>query len=341
MLIYLILALTIIKMNLLNDLQIPGAIIQIGEVNRLCQPDDKLNMFFCANVSDHDPMRSRDNKGGTKHPMTHRASDIDIVHKNYIYFDFDIRKDMEEMGLKIKDSEIKRVAESMADELESRRYFQDWSYIVFTGNGLHIYYIDAEPTLINHDHFSIGYDLMRRKMHTLVGYEPDPACKNPARIARLPGSYNNKGSIPKLVEVVKYQDKRSKILPIIMKRGAEEEKRLRGIAEFEESLREIRKRECLYSTDEIIEKINQIPIQNEILKDYPSWRFDGKNFWNPDKSRACSSFINDKKVLIISDSRWFASIQYKGCGTFLYRREMSELTNKQTIDYFKSYYNII
>jgi len=90
--------------------------------------------------------------------------------------------------------------------------------------------------------------------------------------------------------------------------------------------------------DNALEKINNIPIDQEILKDYPGWSFDGKNFWNSDKSRASSAFVSQDpekaNTLIISESRWFNNINGKGVGTFQYRKEMSGLTARETFLYF-------
>jgi hypothetical protein len=333
--------------DFLSSLTAIPSTIQIGEANNVLftqghnnfwenlesflSSNKSKNLYFCANVDTH----------ARKDPRFNRCRDADIKSKNYIYLDLDIRKAMEAKGIKITDDEIKGLASHFAKSLEGRQYLSDWSDIVFTGNGLHIYYIDAEPTPIDVSLFGIGYEVIRRRAHGILGYEPDSACKNPARIARVPGSYNNKAK-PKLVEIILSRNVRSKMIPAIMRIGAKEKERLDGIAKFEDELREIRKRECLYSTDEIIQKINAIPIEHEILRDYPSWRFDGKNFWNQDKSRASSAFVgkNPENVLIISDSRWFAQIGYKGVGTFLYRRDMSGMTNVETVQYFKDNYNI-
>jgi len=342
----------------LADILRTGSMIQIGEAenvllttghkdffNNICdflEKNKSKNLYFCADVDTRDPMKSVTKDKNLKHPLINRASDIDISRKGYIYFDFDIRKRVEERGFNISDSGIKELAGHFAWMLSKKQWFKNWSYMVYTGNGLHIYYIDEQATPINTEYFGIGYEILRRKMWNILGYQPDPMCKNPARIARLPGSFNNKDK-PKPVEIVAKQDNRTKMISIIMRLGEAEAIRLKDISDFEEMLRETRKRENLYNTDELIERINRLPIINEIGKDYPDWTFDGKNFWrNSDGERACSAFVSAKhpNVLIISDSRWFSAISYKGVGTYLYRREMSSMTNGQAIEYFKKEYNL-
>ena len=305
-------------------------IIQIGEHNKvlaisgkdtladfLPKNEDK-NLYFVANV-DKD-------KGYV------RCSDKDIKVKKYVYFDFDIRKDHKDKT----DEEIKQMGKKFGEDLDSSGY--DWSAIVYTGNGLHVYFIgDSEK--INIEDYSFGYDCIRQEIEKIVGEKADEACRNVARIARIPCSFNNK-TTKKKVEFIELRKKKSLLLQSILTLGADEKERVKQIKEEEEALREHKSFEQLHSSDELFKAINEIPIEQEIFKDYPTWRFDKKNFWETSGVRATSSWVsNDKRnVLIISGSRWFSNIKQKGVGTYLYRREMGRLSPKDTVDYFLSNY---
>lgn len=325
-------------MSFFNDIHIPGTVLQIGEVNKIITPRNKddiksylekntdKDIYFCSNVDRIPKMQ------------VYRASDKNILRKKYIYFDLDVRKDMQENGISMSDDDIKLLAREIRERLSKSRSFKSWSHIVFSGNGLHIYYIADKAIDVDLKYYSTGYSVLCKKLQKIIFYTPDSACKNPARLARIPGSYNNKAD-KKLVEILYEQDIKSNVLALINKYGKKEQERKDEIARFEKELMEIKKRERLYNIDEIIEMINRLPIEREVLKDFSSWNHNGKHFIDHNNNSVTSAYTHDN-LLIISDSRWFKDLDYKGCGTYLYRREKSLMTNKQAIEYFKENYNL-
>jgi hypothetical protein len=207
-----------------NDLSLPDCVIQLGPLNAVTKmisgsesgEIDKFlqqfassnNLFFLAGVR------------ASPRKLT-RAKDEDIFRKNYFYLDFDIRKSQPD----ITDSEIKNtVWASYLKPLltEMGAPFSDWRYVVFTGNGLHVYYF-GEPVVVANlpkGVWAAGVKGFLQLVEKEVGQEIDPACVNPARVARVPGSQNMKSAPPKLAEIIDYQDMRID-LSVILKQGME------------------------------------------------------------------------------------------------------------------------
>jgi hypothetical protein len=138
-----------------------------------------------------------------------RAKDVDILGKKHLFFDIDIRKDKE---YEMTDEEIKQAGIFIGEMLKEDEEFKNWSYIIFTGNGLHIYYIGDEIKIT--EHYGEAYEMLCRRFEQVTGERPDTACKNPARIARLPGTYNNKAE-PKKVEIIAKQEARSELIKFL------------------------------------------------------------------------------------------------------------------------------
>lgn len=335
--------------NFFRDINIKGTYIQVGEVNNIFVPNAPSNideylmknknkdLYFCANVD----KVAYTKDGRAKDMLSRRASDHNITYKKYIYFDFDIRNSLLEKGVSVTDEEIKKIGINMINELKKDRIFSKWSYLVFSGNGLHLYYISDNESGVKvyQEFYGVGYDVFCKRLKKVCGYTPDRACKNIARLARIPGSYNNKHE-SKLVEIILENGSRSNIIELVHGAGVKEMERRQDVHSFEIKLMDIKKREFLYSIDEVISKINSLSIVDEVLKDYPNWVYDGeKHFTDVSGKSVTSAFIHNN-LLIISDSRWFSEIDYKGCGTYLYRRERSGMTNRQAIEYFKENYNL-
>ena len=315
--------------DFLAFLHAKDTIIQVGTHNKVLAVSgkDKLDEFLPKN--EEKCLYFTGNVDKSK--GYNRCSDGDIKNKKYVYFDFDIRKEQKD----ITDDEIKKMGKEFGEKLDKNGY--DWSAITFTGNGLHVYFI-GDSVKINIQDYSFGYDCIRQEIEKIVGINADESCSNVSRIARIPCSFNNKKT-KKLVEFIEFRRKKSFLLQSILTLGADEKERITKIKAEEEALREYKSFEELHSSDELFNAINQIPIEQEISKDY-SWRFDGKNFWESDGSRASSSFVGETKpnVLIIRGSRWFTKINHKGAGTYLYRREMNRMSPEETVNYFLKNY---
>ena len=70
---------------------------------------------------------------------TRRNKDDDIKKKNYFAIDLDLREEeRKKTGKIISDEKIIEIANELKDSFKWK--FAKWRYIVFSGNGLHIYY---------------------------------------------------------------------------------------------------------------------------------------------------------------------------------------------------------
>lgn len=143
------------------------------------------NVYFLANV-----------RKDLVYNWLNRAKDIDIVEKNYLVIDIDLRKQYEEKYKeKISDEDIVTVWKDIAKYLyEEHSYLWDYDFIVFSWNWLHIYYL-WEPKQIQADDYSHAMERIMREWDKYWWadiYNSDKACKNIARIIRLPGSVNQK-----------------------------------------------------------------------------------------------------------------------------------------------------
>lgn len=128
-----------------------------------------------------------------------RAKNQDVIRKNIISFDLDL-KDSKLYGAEFvaKSSEDKlEIASKLTDSLFEK--FEEaqlvpW-LVVFSGNGLHLHYRLEEPiAIVDNEKWGVIYEKFLAKLQPIIGddYPLDPACKNVGRIFRLPGTWNVK-----------------------------------------------------------------------------------------------------------------------------------------------------
>lgn len=125
-----------------------------------------------------------------------RAKEIDIVEKNYVVIDLDIRKKFEEKyNDSLSDEDIIQIWLDIAENLKYRDVIlADFDYIVFSWNWLHIYYF-WDYKNISPDDYSFWVERLYNRWNDFWWdeiYYADPACKNISRILRLPWSINQK-----------------------------------------------------------------------------------------------------------------------------------------------------
>lgn len=159
--------------------------IEISNLKEIVEPNEKENIYFLAWISKKDK----------------RNNDHDILVKNYFFLDFDIRnyfRDSEQS--EITDDEIIKIWEDLARFLnQNPKYgFNQWRYIVYTGNWIHLYYV-WDPLEVWKDisvkEYSFWISVIYNAFKEYIGspyLSPDIACKNIGRIARLPDTINQK-----------------------------------------------------------------------------------------------------------------------------------------------------
>lgn len=196
-----------------SNIHVPNTYIQFGTLDRvLFYKGDIIhflslfqdsNLYFLAGVSKDKYKQA---------PHFRNTNNDDVLHKKHTFFDFDIRKNKPE----ITDDEIKREAKHIVENLSTHSIYSNWGSIVFTGNGLHLYYFSESPVEVDNKQYSLGYVHHAKEISKIIGIEADLQCQNTGRIARLPGSYNNKNGRHTLVEVLQLREVKSLLLENIM-----------------------------------------------------------------------------------------------------------------------------
>ena len=315
----------------LQDFQRDNAIIQVGMFNKIeCINIEEVNSYVEKN-KDKDIYFLADVKPELQYS---RAKDSDMLEKSYVYFDFDIRKENEN----ISDDEIVQKSLEAMEKLKTSK-FALWSHFVFTGNGIHIYFTGT-PTRVKRMPYSIGYEVVKDEISKIIGIEADSSCKNLARIARLPGSYNNKSEVKK-VEVICKQDERYNMVQECMEKGEKKQKMDSLKSEVE---KEVKREIQIQNGNKVYEEISKISVVDELLDFFSDWKLEpnGKNFLTPTGNLSAAYLSSQyENTLICDESREFAGLNKKSVSTFALVKHLYQLDDKQTFEYFKNKYTHI
>lgn len=171
---------------------LPGTKIQISTINKVLY--EILTPMDISGVDKIIKSNKRENLywlGGVDASKEGRARDADILKKNYHFLDFDIRANS---AVDISDDEIVMTWDWIKPALESEPLLSEWSHCIFTGNGLHVYYFYDEVWDDTKERYAdaISSVVEIAVKVTLCEKEIDKGCINIARLARLPGSINQK-----------------------------------------------------------------------------------------------------------------------------------------------------
>jgi len=329
----------------LTDIHIQDTYIQYGEVDTVdcvsgvsnyLENNKHKDLYFLANVDKQSPMRSKTTKGEIKYPTKNRGSDVDVIQKKYVYFDFDIYKEYEKKGKLLTPDEMKVMARDSAEKLSEIGY-GDWSYLVYSGGGFHLYYIGEIQDISKQAH-SKGYDMIAKEMSDHLGFPHDKSCKNVGRIARIPMSYNNKTGrafSPVQVEILERREKKSDLLERILIKGQElSEKESARTIELE-----IDKERNDTGNYIVFDAINQIPITDELFKLLP-WTMDGEYNFMTETGNLSASYLSRVHPNCIhrDESREFTSLSVKTVSTFTMVRHLKRFNNAETFRYFEDAY---
>jgi hypothetical protein len=218
---------------------------------------------------------------------------------------------------------------------------RDWSFIVFTGNGLQIHYIWEKIHTDPHI-YSVAVNSFYEYYDETIGWYMtcDRACKNISRLRRLPWTTNQKNGAK--VEILFSQDVICQyvwLIPEIGEKLLEEErienKRQQYIKMVE--LQETFDKDSL----ELYEKINNVPIEYLVLKVMPDLKYDWKkNFKHVNWWKGFYWFFVYKNFLVNGWSRHFSDKTsynvFDFAKRFVVRATGDEREkNRQTILYFK------
>jgi hypothetical protein len=202
-------------MAFVSDLQIPNCIVQAGlAMNVIIILDHHRNYWHLVQRNAY---RDLYFLGGVD-PKTNlqRASDENVKQKNHFFIDLDLRTQNPE----ITDTEIKEVGHSLEGVLAKHSYLNNWRYICFSGNGIHIHYFGDPVPLTSYEHWREGMKHLISSFEKHTGMEADKGCINAARLCRLPGSWNNKNGKHTHVEILLHRPDKKVDLSLIEQSGA-------------------------------------------------------------------------------------------------------------------------
>lgn len=249
---------------------------------------------------------------GVSPNLTSRAKDDDVIEKNYFAIDIDIRREYKEKyGKVLSQDELKAEIEKIKDMISQDHVFNQRSYIICSGNGMHILYLGKSSTYDKQEYkdgVKYIYKMFSDKFWDKTIYTIDTACATLWRLLRLPWSVNTKteykdaGIENTLCEIMYEQEVESELVNKI-KEYNEYIEMLVSEADMEIPLP--KKANTQYSkriNTTLIDEINRQSL-SELVCEYTgrSLTEDGKNFkWgNNDENKWC--FMSDKhdNVLII------------------------------------------
>jgi hypothetical protein len=132
--------------NLLQKLSSPNSEVVIStlnshvgvaeEVESILAKYQNKNLFFVGGVNKNFVSELKEKNGSG------RASDSDIVEKNYFFIDIDIRKFIYTKRKMIISQEfLLEIIDGIKEKINNDPLFAQWSCINCSGNGVHIFYI--------------------------------------------------------------------------------------------------------------------------------------------------------------------------------------------------------
>lgn len=319
--------------SLIESLVIPGLNLQAGtaeKVGIVLTPDNYRDYIDANTDKDLFLLGGVDPSIGIK-----RAKDADVRMKNYFLVDIDVREIWRKNGEEITDEHIKEQGINIMEQLnKSETIAGDWRLIVFSGNGLHIWYVGNPIAITSKEVWKEGLLTFLRGFEMRIGLPPDYACINLGRLSRIPCSYNNKKGRHTLVEVLAAQNK-SMDLENIIDLGEKSLNSLRqnALAGLVEAKRTTATGANTYVA------IQAIPI-GEIVARLMGWQFDGRNFVDPavntQKQKAC--FVPEGENFIVHGGTDHFSNEQKGYGPFEFVKMHHQFDSKQTFAWFRSHY---
>jgi len=316
----------------LTDISLPGCVIQAGPLNRVdacikswspqelekfVEANPRSNLFFMAGVKDSPGIRNE------------RAEDDDIKLKNYFYFDFDIRKG----SPYLEDEDIVYWGENTLPELLSAdAVLAKWRYIIFSGNGIHVYYFGKQAIEISDKNaWKEGLRVLIEQAELLTDEKLDNSCVNVARIGRLPGSFNRKHNPPSQVRILKFQDTKISLSEMV----ATGERRIteRRETAAQSSPPEDKVRNDTYNA------IQKLPI-SEIVCRVMGWELmpNGKNFRDPSGGKHKATYIIPERNIVMHGGSDHIPKTANGFAPFEFVKAVKGLSTRDTFFWFKDHY---
>lgn len=312
---------TIEKIKQFLDSLSPTGKIEYNNLSRVLSFDEAMSLqddiYFLASVED------------TKK----RNGDKDIIAKNYFVVDFDIRENRYKLKSEIIDDQALMGTLEYIISVSEGTLFDNRRWLVNSWNWFHFYFTWIFP-IDSYAEF-VGWIYKQfEKIFTDPIFKIDHACKNIARITRLPWTQNYKrkkkrGLEPVMVEIITNIDRDIDTAPLLEKFMQEKVKK--------KADEEISK-QMLRVKDDQLQAILQIPIEDLVYKYcWLELMPDKKNFKSPKDGSRVGMFIQDN--VLYHTGTHYISDKYKWYNTFLFVKEHYQLqTNKATFDWFRNEY---
>lgn len=206
----------------------PGTLVQIGTLQQV-QPIESAEADAFVRINKDKDLYFLGGISSQIKDQNHRAQDDDIVEKTYIAFDFDIRKDLGNCS----DETLEEAMGLVLAAFRENEDLKDYGAAVCSGNGLHVYYFSEMPLQLKGKKaaYNIGYDRMCTVIEATIRayfvwntidlpvFCPDRACKNVARIMRVPTSWNHKNGTQKPVRFIEFSGKYSQLAFNLLESG--------------------------------------------------------------------------------------------------------------------------
>lgn len=186
--------------ELIRRLMIPGSQLLVGGVDRidLALTPDSYTAYVKANANCNLYFL-----GGIPPEVgLVRANDEQVRKKNYFVIDVDVRELRKKEGKEISDDEIKELGHWCYGTLATHPFLSEWSYIIFSGNGLHLWYIGDPTDIYSPEHWKHGMKFILEEFEKHTKLTPDWSCVNVSKLIRVPGSFNNKNGRHTKVEIL-------------------------------------------------------------------------------------------------------------------------------------------
>ena len=325
----------------LQNLTLEGCNLQLSNLRRVFKNIQKGDQFDIEQFLEKYRGERLYVLGGVNEEVESRGGDEDIIKKNYIVFDFDIYEDsdMDEYDK----GDVYALGGEIVNRLSDHPVWGKFSYVVFSGGGIHIYYL-AEDTLaienaVDIRNFKAGMDNYIENIAKVAELKPDGACNNPARIMRLPKSINSKREPEVQVDflVANHNQTCQPLFDKILEWGAEiiEKRRKKRKQEVDTTASEVG-----VEADSVFSAIQKLPI-GEIVAREMGWDFHGRNFKGPNEhgkitEKAC--FVPEDMNAVIHGGTDHFSNKYTGYSPFTFIKTIKQFDNEQTFRWFKNNY---
>ncbi len=266
-----------------------------------------------------------------------RNSNNTMINKNYFVIDLDIRKDTD---YEITDDEIKEIWLQLAIELDKDKFFWQYSFINFSWNWLHIFYIWDNLKVwkdIDKDLYSIWVKYIYKQFEKLYKIKPDFACSNIWRIIRCPYTINQKNGVK--TEVLISKDSHSDFMRMLKTFWNKEKDKIDEEAK-------IRKQEIIdkywdkdWRSYEEINKLIPAYIIAQII--VPQFPFDWKKNFKNNKWWLTWYFYSEENNTIVNWwSQYFAWwSSNSNWNNFAIVKHHNNFNNKETFEYFENFKN--